>query len=205
MLPLIFSAALVSLAGAITPGPILAVVIAKGIKSPWAGLQIALAHIIVDISLILFIYFGLGDALQSSPAQIVFGILGGLLVIWMGIKIFRSRNAAIQSGGSLRYNAFFLGFIVTLFNPMFLPWWLTVGSMFIMKFRPFGAAGLAALILAMEIPNIVWYPLASAAAYRSSSLKHGQKIREWLFILCGLSLVGFGVWFLVSGIQAASA
>jgi len=39
MLPLVLSAFLVSLAGAVSPGPILAVTIAKGIRSPWAGLQ----------------------------------------------------------------------------------------------------------------------------------------------------------------------
>ena len=63
MLPLIFSTTLVSLAGAIIPGPILAVTIAKGIRSPWAGLQIALAHILIDVSIIFIIYFGLGEFL----------------------------------------------------------------------------------------------------------------------------------------------
>ena len=133
--------------------------------------------------------------------QTILNILGGVLIIWMGVKIFRSRAAAVQGKTGLRYNSFLLGFITTLFNPMLLPWWLTVGSMFAMKFRQFGAAGLVAFIFAAEIPNLIWYPLASVAAYQSGSLKYGHKIKEWLFILCSLSLVGFGIWFLVSGIQ----
>ena len=156
-------------------------------------MQIALAHILIDVSIIFIIYFGLGDFLQVQPVQNVLNILGGLLIIWIGIRIFRSRTAAVQGETGLRYNAFLLGFITTLFNPMLLPWWLTIGSMFIMQFRQFGAAGLVAFILAAEIPNLIWYPLASAAAYRSGSLKYGQKIKEWLFILCSLSLIGFGI------------
>jgi hypothetical protein len=26
-------------------------------------------------------------------------------------------------------------------------------------------------------------------------------VQEWLFIACSLLLVGFGIWFLISGIQ----
>ncbi len=90
MLPLILSAALVSFAGAVAPGPMLAVTIAKGVRFPWAGLQIALGHTVIDILITLLIYFGLSQFLQVFPAQIVLNLLGGILLVWLGVRIFRS-------------------------------------------------------------------------------------------------------------------
>ena len=203
MLPLILSAFLVSLAGAIAPGPILAVTIAKGIKSPWAGLQIAFAHILIDISVIVILYFGLGDFLQAKPIQSSLNIVGGLLIIWLGVYMFRSRAAIIRGERGLQHNAFLLGILTTLFNPVFLPWWLTIGSMFVMQFRQFGTAGLLALIISAEIPNLVWYPFASFVSYKTGASGRGLMIKQWLFIICSLFLVGFGIWFVFSGVQTA--
>ena len=203
MLPLVLSAFLVSLAGAITPGPILAVTIAKSIKSPWAGLQIAFTHVLIDISIIVIIYFGLGDFLQAAPVQSSLNIIGGFLIIWLGVYMFRSRTAIVRGEKELHQNAFLLGILATLFNPVFLPWWLTIGSMFVMQFRQFGTPGLLAFILAAEIPNLIWYPFASIVIYKTGSTKRGWMIKQWLFIICSLSLAGFGIWFVFSGVQTA--
>jgi len=191
MLPLILSVILVSFAGAIAPGPILAVTIAKGFKSPWAGFQIALAHI----------YFGLGQFLQIVTVQIILSILGGILIIWLGTRMFRARATIAYGSADLRYSAFTLGILTTIFNPMYLPWWATIGSMFVMKFRNFGLNGLIAFIFAMELPNLTWYPFASMVTYKTSSSPRGQKIKEWLFIICSILLICFGIWFVVSGVQ----
>lgn len=201
MIPILLSVFLISFAGAIVPGPILAVTIAKGYKSPWAGFQVALAHVIIDISAILLIYFGLGQFFQNSLVQLVLSILGGSLIIWLGISMFRARTSAVKRERDLRYNAFTLGILTTVFNPMFWLWWMTIGSMFIMRFREFGIIGLTAFIVAMEIPNLIWYPFASIVTYRTSSSRWGRKLREWVFITCSLLLIGFGIWFVVSGVQ----
>ncbi|MFH1662701.1 MAG: LysE family transporter, partial [Chloroflexota bacterium] len=194
---------LVSLASAVTPGPILVVTIAKSIKSPWAGLQIAIAHVLIDTSIIIIIYFGLGDFLQASPVQSSLNIIGGFLIIWLGIHMFRSRTAIVKGEKEIRHNAFLLGILATLFNPMFLPWWLTIGSMFVMQFRQFGIAGLLAFIISAEVPNLIWYPVASIVTYKTGTTKRGWLIRQWLFVICSLSLIGFGIWFIYSGVQAA--
>ena len=55
MLPILLSVFAISFAGAIVPGPILAVTLAKSYKSPWTGFQIALGHATIEIPLILLI------------------------------------------------------------------------------------------------------------------------------------------------------
>jgi len=133
----------------------LAVTIAKGIKSLWAGLHIALGHVLIDTSIIVIIHFGLGGFLQVTPMQSSLNIIGGLFIIWLVVYMFRSRSAMIRGGKELHHNAFLLRILVTLFNPVFLPWWLTIGSMFVMQFRQFGTTGLLAFIISAEIPNLI--------------------------------------------------
>ncbi len=87
---------------------------------------------------------------------------------------------------------------------MFLPWWLTIGSSFIIKFREFGTAGLLAFVFAAELLNLFWYPLASMVAYKTGSTSRGQKVKGLLLIVCSILLVGFGIWFVASGVQMIS-
>ena len=200
MFPILFTTTMISLAGAISPGPIMVVTLAKGMEDPRAGFKIALGHILIDTPMILLIYFGLGEFFQDSLLQFALSILGGSVFIWMGFALFRARAHIVQSTTGLRYNAFTLGILTTVLNPMFLLWWATIGTLLITQIYSYGITGLVAFILAVEIPNLVVYSAASVLAYRSRSL-WDHTVQKWLFTGFGILLGGFGVWFLVNGIQ----
>lgn len=200
MLPILLSVFVISFAGAVLPGPLLAVTLAKSHKSPWAGFQVGLGHAAIEIPLIVLIYFGFGQFFQNETIQFVLSTLGGSLTIWLGIIIFRARATTIHEGRDLRQSAFTFGVLASILNPMFFVWWVTIGAMFIMKFHEFGLIGLMAFIVAHELPDLGWYSFASVVAHRSHSL-WGPKFQEWVFTACGLLLVSFGFWFLLSGIQ----
>ena len=182
------------------PGPMFAVTLAKSYKSPWAGPQIALGHALVEIPLMLLIYFGFARFFENSIVQMALSIVGGGMIIWLGISMFRARVDVVQRGKDLPYNAFVAGIITSGFNPFFLLWWATIGSMLVMKFFDFGTTGLGVFIVAHWLCDLVWLSLISVIVYRTHAL-WGLKVQEWLFIVCSLLLVGFGGWFLVSGIQ----
>jgi threonine/homoserine/homoserine lactone efflux protein len=200
MFPILFTATMISLAGAISPGPIMVVTLAKGMEDPRAGFKIALGHVLIDTPMILLIYFGLGEFFQDSLLQFALSILGGGVFIWMGFALFRARAHIVQSTTGLRYNAFTLGILTTVLNPMFLLWWATIGTLLITQIYSYGITGLVAFILAVEIPNLVVYSVASVLAYRSRPL-WGPNLQRWLFMAFGVLLASFGVWFLVNGIQ----
>lgn len=191
---------MISLAGAISPGPIMVVTLAKGMEDPRAGFKIALGHVLIDTPMILLIYFGLGEFFQDSLLQFALSILGGGVFIWMGFALFRARAHIVQSTTGLRYSAFTLGILTTVLNPMFLLWWATIGTLLITQIYSYGITGLVAFILAVEIPNLVVYSVASVLAYRSRPL-WGPNLQRWLFMAFGVLLASFGVWFLVNGIQ----
>ena len=200
MLPILLSVVVISFSGVMMPGPMFAVTLAKSYKSPWAGTWIALGHAVIEVPLILLIYFGFAQFFQNSIVQLVLSILGGGMIIWLGIAMFRARAEIVQGDKDLPYSAFVAGIFTSGFNPFFLLWWATIGSMLIMRFLDFGTMGLIVFIVVHWLCDLVWLSFVSALVYRTQSL-WGRKFQEGLFITCSLLLIGFGGWFLVSGIR----
>ncbi len=200
MLPILLSVVVISLSGVMIPGPMFAVALAKSYRSPWAGTQMSLGHAVIEVPLILLIYFGFAQFFQNNIVQFVLSIIGGGMITWLGIAMFRARAEVVQQGKDLPYSAFVAGIITSGFNPFFLLWWATIGSMLIMKFLDFGTTGLIVFIVVHWLCDLVWLSFVSNVVYRTHSL-WGQKFQEGLFIACSLLLVGFGGWFVVEGIQ----
>ncbi len=200
MLPILLSVVVISFSGVMMPGPLFAVTLAKSYKSPWAGTQISLGHAVIEVPLILLIYFGFAQFFQNNLVQIGLSVVGGSMIVWLGVAMFRARTEVSQKGKDLPYNAFVAGILTSGFNPFFLLWWATIGSMLIMKILDFGTTGLMAFIIVHWLCDLVWLSFVSNLIYRTRSL-WGRKFHEWLFIACSLLLMGFGAWFLISGIQ----
>ena len=124
MFPLLLSVVVISLSGAMQPGIVTAMTIAKSYKSPWAGPYVALGHAAIEVPLILLIYFGFAQFFQNTVVQMVLSIAGGGMIIWMGISMFRARTEITQQGKDLPYNAFTAGIFTSVLNPFFWLWWL---------------------------------------------------------------------------------
>ncbi len=201
MLPILLSVVVISFSGVMMPGPVTAVTLAKSYKSPWAGTQIALGHAVIEVPLILLIYFGFAQFFQNSVVQLVLSILGGSMIIWLGISMFRARAEVVKGGKDLPYSAFTAGILTTGLNPFFLLWWATIGSMLVMKFLDVWHNGLAVFIVVHWLCDLAWLSFVSIMIYKTHSL-WGSKFQEGVFIACSLLLVGFGGWFVVSGIQS---
>ena len=200
MLPILLSVVVISFSGVMMPGPMTAVTLAKSYKSPWAGTQIALGHAVIEVPLILLIYFGFAQFFQNDIVRLVLSVVGSGMIIWLGISMFRARVEVTQKGKDLPYNSFTAGILTSVFNPFFLLWWATIGGMLIMRIFDFGTIWLIIFIIVHWLCDLVWLSLLSTVVYRTHAL-WGQKLQEWLFIACSLLLVGFGLWFLISGIQ----
>jgi len=182
------------------PGPMFAVTVAKSYKSQFAGTQIALGHAIVEIPLIMLIYFGFARFFENELVQLTLSILGGAMIIWLGIAMFRARAKVVQKGEDLPYNSVVAGVVTSALNPFFILWWATIGSMLIMNSLEFGTTGFALLIPVHWLCDLVWLSFVSILVYKTQSL-WGRKFQQGLFITCSLLLIGFGGWFLVSGLQ----
>jgi len=191
-----------SLTGVMMPGPMFAVTVAKSYKSQFAGTQIALGHAVIEIPLILLIYFGFARFFEEELVQIILYLAGGAMLIWLGIVMFRAKAGVIEKGKDLAYNTVIAGVVTSLFNAVFILWWAFVGGTLIMEMKSLelGITGLVLFILVHWLCDLIWLSFVSILIYRTRSL-WGRKFQEWLFIVCSLLLIGFGGWFLVLGLQ----
>src|SRR4030067_3155882 len=105
MWPILTSVIVISFSGVMMPGPMFAVTLAKSYKSPWAGAQMALGHAVIEVPLILLIYFGFTHFFQNSVVQLVLSIAGGVMGVWLGVSMFRARAKVVHKGKDLPYNA----------------------------------------------------------------------------------------------------
>ena len=202
MLPVLLSVAVISFSGVMMPGLMFGVTLAKSLRSPWAGAWISLGHAVIEVPLIVLIYFGFGQFFENGIVQLVLSIAGSGMIIWLGIAMFRARVELVQKGKDLPYNSFVAGILTSILNPFFLLWWATIGFMLIMRIIDFGIVGLVLFTVVHWLCDLVWLSFVSNLVYRTHSL-WGRKFQEELFIGGSLALVGFGVWYLASGIQSA--
>ena len=191
-----------SLSGVMMPGPMFAVTIAKSMKSPWAGVLVALGHAVIEVPLILLVYFGLANFFHNDILKFVLSILGGGMIVWMGYDMFRARQKLAREGKDTRYNAFIAGIAMSGLNAFFIVWWLTVGSLLIMQFvDAVGAWGIPVFILVHWLCDLVWLTFVSFTIFKTHKF-WGEKVQEWVFIILSLALLYFGGQFIVKGIIA---
>ena len=182
------------------PGPMFAVAVARSYRSQFVGLKIALGHAIVEVPLMLLIYFGFGRFFEKEPVQITLYLVGGAILVWMGISMFTKRGSVVERGKELRCRSVVAGVATSLLNPFFFLWWAAVGSMLIMKSLTFGFTGFALLITVHLLCDFGWLASLSVLVYRTKSL-WGGKVQVGLLTACSLLLIGFGGWFLSSGFR----
>lgn len=182
------------------PGPAFAVTVARSYRSQFVGLKIALGHAIVEVPLMLLIYFGFGRFFEREPVQIVLYLVGGAILILMGINMFRKRGSVVERDRELHHRSVIAGVATSLLNPLFFLWWAAVGSMLIMKSLTFGLIGFALLIIVHLLCDFGWLAFVSVLVYRTKSL-WGGKVQAGLITACSLLLIGFGGWFLSSGLR----
>ncbi len=69
----------VALSGAMMPGPLLAITISEATRRGfWAGPQLMLGHVILEIALIAVLVAGLSELIENELVLAVVSLLGGL-------------------------------------------------------------------------------------------------------------------------------
>jgi threonine/homoserine/homoserine lactone efflux protein len=194
----LLSAIGISLSGVIAPGPLTAATITKGYNDKYAGTFIALGHAIVELPLMALIYFGFAHFLASPEVKRIIGVIGGLLLIFMGAMLFRTMNKAISEAGSdLPSTSFTTGIILTGANPYFLLWWATIGIALVYGAAEFGVYGLIIFVVVHWLCDLSWEQLVSFTVFKTRNL-WTPKVQKVVFGICSLVLIGFGIWFCVS-------
>jgi threonine/homoserine/homoserine lactone efflux protein len=193
-------AAGISLTGVMFPGPMTAATIAKGYSQKHAGAWITAGHAVIEIPLITVIavvYFGSGHLISSPEVENVIYLVGGLMLLYLGFRMFRANREAPGAVGGLPASSFVTGIVITGTNPAFYIWWVTVGAVLITGAAKFGLIGII-LFAIIHLPcDLAWSEFLSVGTFESRRW-WTQKVRRIVFSDCALILAGFGVWFCLS-------
>jgi len=193
----LLSAAGISLSGVMMPGPLTAATITKGYREQNAGVFIALGHAVVELPLMALIYFGFAQFFTSPEVKQVVGLAGGLMLIFMGLMVFRGIRKNVGESADLPYNSLVTGIVLTGANPYFFLWWATIGMALIVTAAQFGIWGLVAFAVVHWSCDLIWEQGVSMSVFRTRHL-WTRKAQDIVFGICALVLVGFGIWFCVS-------
>ena len=193
----------ISASGVMMPGPVTAVVISRGTKSKWAGLMVAVGHAIIELPLMAIIYFGVSEFLKSDGVQIGLGLAGGLLLIWLSVGVFKATPVAVDvKYESAHKNAIMAGVATTTASPYFFLWWATVGVTIVAGAKTFGGGWMALTGGIHWLFDAAWLLFISCFVFfLRRFLTPG--VQRGISVICGLTLVGFGVYFIYRAIELA--
>jgi threonine/homoserine/homoserine lactone efflux protein len=205
ILSFVVTVVLVTISGALAPGPLFFATISHGAKyGAKSGLIFSVAHTAVEFTLIMFFALGLLTIASEPSVKLVIGMAGGIVLIAFGtIQIYNSikfnPDEAKKDQSSYRH-LFLIGLAFTGLNPYFILWWLTVGAQLIIISLEFAAlAGVVFMYLCHVWMDYVWLTAVAHFARRGTNVV-GLKWYRFLMIIFGIILIYFGYSFLIAAI-----
>ena len=202
---LIFSGSFtLALSGALMPGPLLTVTIAESARRGFlAGPLLMTGHALLEFMLVLAIIKGLGPYLNAPVTMGIVAFIGGGVLIWMGVNMIRTAgnltlNTENTGASSVQTpHPFLVGILASISNPYWTIWWVTIGMAYLMAAIKFGYLGVIVFFLGHISADFVWYCMVSYGISRGKKILK-DKILQMMIRICGVFLLGFGAWFLLS-------
>jgi len=203
---IVSTAFVVGFTGALMPGPMLALTISQATRYGfWAGPLIVLGHAILELVLVIALVIGLSQVIGNQLVLSIVGIVGGLVLMYMGVTTTKQgwQSAVLplrSTDNTQNRKLVFSGIIVSLSNPYWTMWWATIGLTYLLWSAKLGLIGVATFFASHISADFIWYALIAFIVVKGrKTINDG--IYRWFLIICGLALVGLGVYFITSGIQ----
>ena len=199
---------LVGLSGAVSPGPLLAFNIRETVRRGFlAGPYVAAGHSILELAVVVALALGLTQLLDSEPVVAAIGILGGLFLLWMGWGMLRDPGRGAPGTAGHHHpmtqrgvrEPVVGGILVSLSNPYWAIWWVTVGATFMTRSLELGLLGISAFYFGHILSDFSWYSLVSAALASGRRLIT-QRLYQGIMLGCGAFLTVMGTYFVFTGV-----
>jgi threonine/homoserine/homoserine lactone efflux protein len=194
----------IALSGALMPGPVLTVTISESSRRGfWAGPLIILGHGILELALVVFLLLGLGPYLNKDIVLGIVGLCGALILIWMALGMFRSIPSLklnLEAEGQESGHPVRAGILMSLANPYWTIWWVTIGLGYVVYAMKFGVVGVIAFFAGHISADFMWYSVVSFAISKGRGLMSDRMYKR-IIAVCAFTLVVFGGWFGFMGVQ----
>ena len=154
--------AIVCIAGAMSPGPSLAIVIRNNVNfNRLAGILTSIGHGIGIGVYATLAVLGLGLILQTNQTVfIIIQIIGLVLLFLFGLMfVFQKNKQDKKEEKQSQLNSFLQGFTIAIINPKILIWFTAVYSQFIAIDASFYFNSI--LVLTASLIDAIWYIIVS--------------------------------------------
>lgn len=209
ILELFLFVVVVSLSGALSPGPLTFATIKYSFEfGGKTGLLVSLGHMLFELPLVFGIAAGLISFMENSLVRFSIGVAGSLALVLFGsleLKksvsssidysnllnvdsgVFSKKKYSLLSGRLIFLQPVLVGFIFTSLNPYFIVWWMSIGLALITS-----ALGYA-LLLGVGLMYVfhVWldYAWLGALSYVTSTGRKFMKSKHVKIVSIMLSVV----------------
>ena len=215
-LSMFLTAFIVGFSGAITPGPLLLVTISQTLKIGLiAAIMIVAGHSLLELFTVVGLTFGLKEVMDKPFIFKMIGMTGGVVMLWMAVWMikdaFRHTGASIGSllekiqlserkeeGRFLK--PFGLGVVVSLSNPFWTIWWLTVGASFVSRAIKGGFILLPSFYIGHISSDLAWYGVVGISLTLGGRFINDRVYRIFL-LLCSMFLFLFGAYFIYTAVK----
>jgi threonine/homoserine/homoserine lactone efflux protein len=203
-----FGSLLVAFTGALMPGPMLTLVISSvAQKGFWTSVFIVIGHSVLELLIVAGFYLGVLKYLDSPLVIKIISITGGAFLIYMAISIIVSvarkkikldldSKRIAQNLGTR--NSFIItgkGILISLANPYWYVWWLTIGASFMVKSVQHSFGGVASFYTGHILADFIWY-LFVGFLISTGRRFFNQKVYIGILIACSIFLLYLGIRFI---------
>lgn len=207
MLAIFLQSLIIGYSGAIMPGPMFTYTVDKSIRyGIKPGLLVSLGHAFLELILVILIFAGIGKYLATDLASIIIGLIGSLILAYLGFNMLRdvyldriSLEAKVGED-SRQGNMFMAGMLLSATNPYFIIWWSAVGLALMMSaYQVFGVAGIALFYVGHILADISWFAFIAALVSKTRHLIN-IKIYKTAIALLAIFLIGFAIRFFANSV-----
>lgn len=207
MMAVFLKSLIIGYSGAVMPGPMLTYTIDKSIqRGAKSGLLVSFGHAVVELLLVIFLFVGAGKYLTMSISKTIIGIIGGIILVYMGFGMIKdvylnkiSLNIE-KSKDTKKGSMPLVGALLSISNPYFIIWWVAVGLALIMSaYASFGIKGILVFYVGHILSDISWFTLVSVLISKTRCLIN-VKVYKCIIIFLAGCLMFFGVKFFISSI-----
>jgi len=168
-----------------------------------AGPLMIFGHGLLEIGLVVGLFAGLSTFLQSELVLVTVALLGGIVLLWMGISMLKNLpTIELPEPGTEKpgQNLVLAGIALSLCNPYWLIWWVSIGMGYILHSARIGLAGISAFLCGHLLADFAWYSLIAFGIARGRAWFSPGFYRA-LIGVCGMILIGFSAYFFTSGME----
>lgn len=188
----------IAFTGALAPGPLLTAVISESTKRGFkAGPLIILGHAVIEVVMVALLISGIAYFIHNPVVLKIISVLGISILLYFGGSMLWSipkLSLDFSEKGRSPSNLTLLGITMSLANPYWTIWWLTIGLGLVLGAQKQGFLAVVVFFAGHIMADFVTYCSISLAISRGRKY-FSLKLYKTIIAGCGLALILFAIWF----------